>query len=108
LVKQSILKTLSEFAPNRSILPTASPPYVPQNRNHKLTIHQIHSMEEADALADRVGVMAQHMLDIGTISHLRTKHGYGFHVQLVLRPAPTSSEDKVCTVLNGSKPATSA
>jgi hypothetical protein len=24
--------------------------------------------------------MAKHILNVGTTSHLRTKHGYGFHV----------------------------
>jgi hypothetical protein len=47
-------------------------------------------MEEADALASRVGILAKHMLDLGTTQHLRDKYGYGFHVQLVLKSAPTS------------------
>ena len=52
-------------------------------------------MEEADALADRVGVLAKHMLDIGTTSHLRHKHGYGFHIHLVLKSAPNSTDEEV-------------
>lgn len=47
-------------------------------------------MEEADALASRVGILAKHMLDLGTTHHLRAKHGYGFHVHLVLASAPAS------------------
>jgi ATP-binding cassette subfamily A (ABC1) protein 3 len=52
-------------------------------------------MEEADALADRVGVMAKHVLDVGTTQHLRRKYGYGFHIQLVLKSAPQTSDDEV-------------
>jgi len=55
-------------------------------------------MEEADALADRVGVLAKHILDVGTTSHLRTKHGYGFHIHLVLKSAPQSSEQEMSGV----------
>lgn len=80
LTKRSMWKTFSKFAPNRSILLTVSPPCISQNSNHKLTIPQSHSIEEADTIADRVGVMAKHILNVGTTSHLRTKHGYGFHV----------------------------
>lgn len=72
LAKRSMWTTLSRFVPNRSILLTT------------------HSMEEADALASRVGILAKHMLDLGTTHHLRAKHGYGFHVHLVLKSAPTS------------------
>jgi len=76
LAKRSMWKTLSRFVPHRSILLTT------------------HSMEEADALADRVGVLAKHILDVGTTSHLRTKHGYGFHIHLVLKSAPQSTEQE--------------
>ena len=55
-------------------------------------------MEEADALADRVGVLAKHILDIGTTQHLRTKHGFGFHIHLVLKSAPRSPEQEVQNV----------
>ena len=52
-------------------------------------------MEEADALADRVGVIAKQMLDVGTTEHLRQKYGYGFHIHLVLKSAPHTSDDEV-------------
>ena len=55
-------------------------------------------MEEADALADRVGVLAKHILDVGTTSHLRTKHGYGFHIHLVLKSAPQSTDQEITYV----------
>lgn len=76
LAKRTMWKTLVQFVPGRSVLLTT------------------HSMEEADHLADRVGVLAKRMLDIGTTSHLRNKHGYGFHIQLICASAPhTSSEE---------------
>lgn len=52
-------------------------------------------MEEADHLADRVGVVAKRMLDIGTTSHLRNKHGYGFHIQLICSSAPHTSAEEM-------------
>jgi ATP-binding cassette subfamily A (ABC1) protein 3 len=55
-------------------------------------------MEEADALADRVGVLAKHMLDVGTTQHLRDKHGYGFHIHLILKSAPRSADEEMNNV----------
>lgn len=44
-----------------------------------------HSMEEATALADKVGIMAKRLLAVGTTDALREKHGRGQnHVHLVL------------------------
>ncbi|KAH6681410.1 P-loop containing nucleoside triphosphate hydrolase protein [Halenospora varia] len=80
LAKRSMWKTLSRFVPHRSILLTT------------------HSIEEADALADRVGVMSNHLLDIGTTSHLRQKYGHGFHIHLVLSSVPQSTVKESNTV----------
>lgn len=55
-------------------------------------------MEEADHLADRVGVVASKMLDIGTTSHLRNKHGHGFHIQLICASAPHTSAEEMESV----------
>lgn len=53
-----------------------------------------HSMEEADALADRAGIMAKKMLALGTADQLRKRHGDAYHVHLVHKDAPhTSNED---------------
>lgn len=53
-------------------------------------------MEEADHLATRVGVIADgRMLDIGTTSHLRHKHGYGFHLQLICASVPHTSPEEM-------------
>lgn len=51
-----------------------------------------HSMEEADALADRAGIMAKRMLALGTSDQLRKKHGDAYHVHLVHKNAPYTSE----------------
>lgn len=51
-----------------------------------------HSMEEADALADRAGIMARKMLALGTSDELRKKHGDAYHVHLVHRDAPHTSD----------------
>src|ERR1700742_3968504 len=74
LAKRNMWKTLAKFRPGRSILLTT------------------HSMEEADALASRVGVIAKRLLDVGTTEHLRAKHGFGFHLHLVLNSAPKTSD----------------
>lgn len=57
-----------------------------------------HSMEEADALADRAGIMAGRMLTLGTSDFLRQKHGNFYHVHLLLRSAPHTSTDEISNV----------
>lgn len=54
-----------------------------------------HSMEEADALADRAGIMARRMLALGTADELRKKHGDAYHVHLVHKDAPHTSPEKM-------------
>lgn len=49
-------------------------------------------MEEADALADRAGIMARRMLALGTADQLRKKHGDAYHVHLVHKNAPYTSD----------------
>lgn len=57
-----------------------------------------HSMEEADALADRVGIMARRMLALGTADSLRSKHGDAYYVHLVHKDAPHTSEEDINTI----------
>lgn len=57
-----------------------------------------HSMEEADALANRAGIMASRMLTLGTSDFLRQKHGNFYHVHLLLKSAPYTSADEITTV----------
>jgi ATP-binding cassette, subfamily A (ABC1), member 3 len=51
-----------------------------------------HSMEEADALCDRAGIMAGKMLALGTINNLRAKHGDMVYIHLVHGDAPHTSD----------------
>jgi ATP-binding cassette subfamily A (ABC1) protein 3 len=52
-------------------------------------------MEEADALADRVGIISKRLLDVGSTQQLREKYGHGFSVHVVLESEPDSSEQEM-------------
>lgn len=54
-----------------------------------------HSMEEADALASRAGILAKSMLAMGTGDQLRRRWGDGYHVHLVLKSAPASPPEEM-------------
>lgn len=54
-----------------------------------------HSMEEADRLADRVGIMKRRMLALGTARELGQRWGEGVVVQIVLSSAPGTSEKEM-------------
>ncbi|KAK4155721.1 hypothetical protein C8A00DRAFT_13292 [Chaetomidium leptoderma] len=54
-----------------------------------------HSMEEADALAGRAGILAKRMLAMGGIEQLRQRFGNLLHVHLVCRGAPRTGEGEV-------------
>lgn len=75
--KRVMWKTLASVVPGRSLLLTT------------------HSMEEADALADRAGIMAKRMLAMGTSEHLRQKHGDAYYVHLVLKSAPHTTDEEI-------------
>lgn len=51
-----------------------------------------HSMEEASALSDRVGILARRMLALGTAESLRRKHGDAYDVHLVHKPGGNMGE----------------
>ncbi|RDW61870.1 putative ABC transporter [Aspergillus mulundensis] len=72
--KRVMWKTLAAVAPGRSIVLTT------------------HSMEEADALAHRAGIMARRMLALGTTDALRSKYGNMYHVHIVHAQAPHTSD----------------
>ncbi|XMA18816.1 hypothetical protein WAI453_011607 [Rhynchosporium graminicola] len=78
--KRVMWKTLAAVVPGRSLLLTT------------------HSMEEADALADRAGIMAKRMLAMGTTDGLRQRHGDAYYVHLVMRSAPHTSSAEIDTV----------
>ncbi|KAM0521839.1 hypothetical protein ACHAPE_002401 [Trichoderma viride] len=71
--KRIMWRTLETIVPGRSILLTT------------------HSMEEADALANRAGIMARRMLALGSTEKLRHRFGDTLHVHLVSKTAPHSS-----------------
>lgn len=75
--KRVMWKTLAAVVPGRSLLLTT------------------HSMEEADALADRAGIMAKRMLAMGTSEHLRRRFGGAYYVHLVMKSAPHTSEAEI-------------
>ncbi|KAI1194371.1 hypothetical protein F5X97DRAFT_279436 [Nemania serpens] len=75
--KRIMWKTLASIVPGRSILLTT------------------HSMEEADALASRAGILAKRMLAMGTIDNLRERFGDAIHVHLVSKSAPHSTDEEM-------------
>ena len=75
--KRVMWRTLASVVPGRSLVLTT------------------HSMEEADALANRAGIMAKKMLALGTSDYLRRKHGDAYHVHLVTTTAPHTSQEEM-------------
>ncbi|PTB69131.1 P-loop containing nucleoside triphosphate hydrolase protein [Trichoderma citrinoviride] len=75
--KRVMWKTLEATVPGRSILLTT------------------HSMEEADALAGRVGILAKRMLALGTPDDLRHRYGDALHVHLVSSTAPRTTDEEM-------------
>ncbi|KAI5809808.1 hypothetical protein DFH27DRAFT_477169 [Peziza echinospora] len=78
--KRVMWKTLAAITPGRSLILTT------------------HSMEEADALASRAGILAKRMLALGTGDYLRQQHGDKYHIHLVLKSAPHSTEEEMLYV----------
>ncbi|KAK0629092.1 hypothetical protein B0T17DRAFT_589023 [Bombardia bombarda] len=75
--KRIMWRTLAATVPGRSLLLTT------------------HSMEEADALAGRAGILAKRMLAMGTTDQLRRRFGDALHVHLVCRGAPRTTDEDV-------------
>lgn len=59
-----------------------------------------HSMEEADKLATRAGIMAKRMLALGTSEELRKRFGDRWYVHLVLKGGPHVDEAETARVKN--------
>jgi ATP-binding cassette, subfamily A (ABC1), member 3 len=78
--KRIMWRTLAATVPGRSILLTT------------------HSMEEADALAGRAGILAKRMLALGTTEQLRHRFGDALHVHFVLKGAPHTGEAEIAKV----------
>lgn len=75
--KRNMWDALRQFGKDRSIVLTT------------------HSMEEADALAQRAGIMSTRMLTVGTVDALRNRWGNIYHVQLVMRSAPHTTLEEM-------------
>ncbi|KAK3295138.1 uncharacterized protein B0H64DRAFT_323738 [Chaetomium fimeti] len=75
--KRVMWRTLAATVPGRSLLLTT------------------HSMEEADALAGRAGILAKRMLALGGVEQLRHRFGDRLHVHLVCRGAPRTPDADV-------------
>ncbi|PMB73612.1 ABC transporter A family member 2 [Beauveria bassiana] len=75
--KRIMWRTLEAIVPGRSILLTT------------------HSMEEADTLATRAGIMARRMLALGGTEQLCQKFGDSLHVHMVSKTAPHSSDEEM-------------
>ena len=80
--KRIMWKTLAATVPGRSILLTT------------------HSMEEADALASKAGILARRMLALGTPDGLRQRFGDALHVHLVSSTAPRTTDEEMALVVN--------
>ncbi len=78
--KRIMWRTLASVVPGRSLVLTT------------------HSMEEADALADRAGIMGKKMLALGTSDYLRKKHGDRYHVHLITRTAPHTTLEEMTRI----------
>jgi ABC-type multidrug transport system ATPase subunit len=75
--KRIMWRTLSTIVPGRSILLTT------------------HSMEEADALATRAGILAKRMLAMGEVGQLQSRFGDSLYVHLVSATAPYSTDEEM-------------
>ncbi|KAF5621617.1 ABC transporter [Fusarium tjaetaba] len=80
--KRVMWRTLEATIPGRSILLTT------------------HSMEEADALAGRAGILARRMLALGTPDNLRHRFGDALHIHLVAKSAPRTTQEEMDRMTN--------
>ncbi|KAG5820492.1 hypothetical protein H9Q74_000504 [Fusarium xylarioides] len=80
--KRVMWRTLEATVPGRSILLTT------------------HSMEEADALAGRAGILARRMLALGTPDNLRHRFGDALHIHLVAKSAPRTTQEEMDRMTN--------
>ncbi|KAK5988500.1 ATP-binding cassette sub-family A member 4 [Cladobotryum mycophilum] len=80
--KRVIWRTLMSTVPGRSILLTT------------------HSMEEADALAGRVGILAHRILALGTPDNLRHRFGDALYVHLVCSTAPRTTDAEMQHIIS--------
>ncbi len=63
--------------------------------NDRAVVLTTHSMEEADALADRIGIVASRMLALGEREDLKKRAGENFHIHLVSKSAPSTTPQEL-------------
>lgn len=80
--KRVMWRTLASIVPGRSLVLTT------------------HSMEEADALANRAGIISKKMLDMGTTDYLRHKYGNVHHVHIVHKDAPHTTDEDMKRIID--------
>jgi ABC-type multidrug transport system ATPase subunit len=82
---------------------------LPQERENRLFVLVTHSMEEADALCDTIGIMVNGKLQcIGSSQHLKSKFGSGFRLEIQLQAQQGdygASEQTTTAFLEGLFPA---
>ncbi|CAI6329350.1 unnamed protein product [Periconia digitata] len=59
-----------------------------------------HSMEEADALADRIGIVSSRMLALGEREELKKRAGESYHIHLVSKSAPRTTPEELQVMKN--------
>lgn len=57
-----------------------------------------HSMEEADALADRIGIVSSRMLALGNREDIKKRAGENFYIHLVSQYAPRTTPEQLQTM----------
>ena len=62
-----------------------------------------HSMEEADALASRAGILATRLLAVGSSERLRDRYGDGYHVNFMCSSGVNATEEEMSRVVQWSK-----
>jgi len=75
--KRIMWRTLTEVSSNRALVLTT------------------HSMEEADALATRAGIISKRILALGTTDFLRKKYGNVYHIHLILKSGPLATAEEM-------------
>lgn len=62
---------------------------------HRAILLTTHSMEEADALADRIGIVSSRMLALGDREDVKRRAGDAFHIHLVAASAPRTTDAEI-------------
>ena len=64
-------------------------------KKNKIIILTTHSLDEAEYLGDRIGIMSEgHLVCSGTSSYLKNKYPCGYNINLILNPDKFTKENK--------------